>query len=382
MSARRRSPGEGGITERAPGVWQLQVSLPAAPGGRRRRKSVTFHGTKTAARAELERLRAQAGTHRLASEDPRTFAAAVAALLALADVEPSTRETYRRTADRHLAALGRLDVAKITPALLDEVYRRIAEQAGPHAAQRAAVVVRRALDVAVRYRWVHVNAGRDAAVPKVKRRPITPPDVGQVRQLLETAEGRDLAVWLRLAALTGARRGELVALRWSHVDLDGAALTIRQALARLPGELVVKTPKSRRPRVIALDPATVAALAEHRRRAVARSLAVGDPLDADRYLFARDHAGRTPWPPDGATRRFRSVAKAAGVTGVRLHDLRHAHATELLTAGVDARTVAGRLGHARASTTLDVYAAFVPAVDRSAAERAAGALDQVDGSSA
>jgi integrase len=85
-------------------------------------------------------------------------------------------------------------------------------------------------------------------------------------------------------------------------------------------------------------------------------------------VFAGDVTGTTPWYPDSASRRFRRACDDAGLKDVRLHDLRHYVATRLLSAGVDVRTVAGRLGHRNAATTLNVYSHFVPEADQEAAE--------------
>jgi integrase len=93
-----------------------------------------------------------------------------------------------------------------------------------------------------------------------------------------------------------------------------------------------------------------------------------DELADDGFVFSADVGGREPWYPDLLSRRLRSACRHVGLEGVRLHDLRHYVATRLLSAGVDVRTVAGRLGHRNAVTTLNVYSHFVPQADREAAE--------------
>jgi len=118
-----------------------------------------------------------------------------------------------------------------------------------------------------------------------------------------------------------------------------------------------------------LDRRAVALLRAHQRECAERALAVGARLGPDAYVFAADAVGIVPRRPDAMTHEFATVRTAAGVTGVRLHDLRHFMITQLLAAGTDVRTVAGRAGHRRTSTTLDLYSAFLPASDRDAAER-------------
>jgi integrase len=137
---------------------------------------------------------------------------------------------------------------------------------------------------------------------------------------------------------------------------------------------VEKDTKTHQARRVTLDRATIEALSLHRQTAVDRATMCDVRFDEDGYVFTSD-LGRTPWFPDSVSRRFRRLALDVGLSGVRLHDLRHYVATRLLTAGVDVRTVAGRLGHRNAATTLNVYSHFVPEADRRAADVLAQLLD-------
>lgn len=178
-----------------------------------------------------------------------------------------------------------------------------------------------------------------------------------------------------LAAATGARRSELLALHWSDIDEASARMTISRALVNGPNGLVVKDTKTHGVRRVALDPKTAEVLAEHRRRAEKASNACDVVMARDAYVFSHEPDSSAPWRPDSTTRAFRLLVKRAGTPGVRLHDLRHYVATRLLAAGVDVRTVAGRLGHRNASTTLNVYAHFVQDADVEAAAVLARLLD-------
>jgi integrase len=99
-----------------------------------------------------------------------------------------------------------------------------------------------------------------------------------------------------------------------------------------------------------------------------RARAASTLITSESFVFSHAIDGSSPWHPDSTSRAFRNICKQAGVTGIRLHDLRHYVATRLLAAGVDVRTVAGRLGHRNPSTTLNVYSHFVPETDQEAAE--------------
>ncbi len=176
-------------------------------------------------------------------------------------------------------------------------------------------------------------------------------------------------MFLVLAAVTGARRGELVALRWSDLDLERGALTITRAISEgVDGPVEHPRPKTRGSvRRLALDEATVAILAAHRCRHAEAAATCGVSLPGNAFVFSHEPDGSVPWKPGYVSLKFRRLRHSVGLDQVRLHDLRHFVATTLLGAGVDLQTVAGRLGHAGGGrTTLAVYSHFQQAADRNA----------------
>ncbi len=199
---------------------------------------------------------------------------------------------------------------------------------------------------------------------------IAPPTPAQLAKLQKAIDASDpeFGVFVRLSAMTGARRSEVLALRWTDVDLERGVVTIGRGLVQGPDGLVEKDTKTHQTRRVALDAPTTAVLTDHRSAAVERAQHCGVALADDAFVFAGDVAGTTPWYPDSASRRFRKACDEVGLKSVRLHDLRHYVATRLLSAGVDVRTVAGRLGHRNAATTLNVYSHFVPEADQEAAK--------------
>jgi len=223
---------------------------------------------------------------------------------------------------------------------------------------------------AVRWGWLMRNPVSVATRPEVPRTIVTPPAVPVVRILLAAAAAADptLATWLQIAVATGARRGEICALRWSDVDLDGATVRIERSVSATKNAgIIVKSTKTGRVRLVSLTDDAVDALRRQLLRAHDVACIGGRRVEAEDLIFTNDDQGRQPWRPDLVSRRWERLRRRAGVGGVRLHDLRHFVATELLSAGIDVRTVANRLGHARTSTTLDIYWAWVPARDRDAA---------------
>ena len=175
--------------------------------------------------------------------------------------------------------------------------------------------------------------------------------------------------------LTGPRRGEISALRWHHVDLDRAAVWVQRSNTQSKVGVVEKSTKTDRKRRVALDPHTVELLREQRERWVGRLDVLGGEFSADGSVFSPSPDGRTPYAPRAISQRYRRLAVRLKLRSTRLHSLRHYSATELVAAGVDIRTVAGRLGHGSGgATTLRVYAAWAEKADRLAATTIATAL--------
>ncbi|MGH9027637.1 MAG: tyrosine-type recombinase/integrase [Acidimicrobiia bacterium] len=289
------------------------------------------------------------------------------------DLSASVAPEYRRLLDRRiLPRLGRLPLSKLAPADLDRWYGelRSGDNSRPLAAnsvRRIHSVLHRALDQGVRWGWLDANPANRASPPAVRRPELTVPDPTTVARVIAEARRTSpaLACFLRLAATTGARRGELCALRWCDVDFEAASLTIRHGVVEHPTRgVVVQDTKTHAARHLALDPTTVDVLGAHRNGAA-----------DDAFLFSHASDGSRPWRPHYVTLAFTRLRNRLGLPSVRLHDLRHFAATQLLAGGQDVRTVAGRLGHADASVTLGTYAHFLAVADRRAAELLGQLLD-------
>jgi integrase len=293
------------------------------------------------------------------------------------DFSPKTVKETRGYIDRSLMpALGSRRLAKLKPADLDAFYRRLLTSGGsggrplaPGTVKRIHGILRRALNQGVKWGWIGINPATATTPPRVPPSDIKPPSPEALGRALRRAEvdSPDLAAYLMLAAATGARRSELIALRWTDVDLDRATVSIERGIVVGPHGLVEKGTKTHTVRRVSLDSRTMSAVADHRKRMIDRAEICGVEAAADAFVFSNTADGSQPWFPDSVSRSFKRLCEKEGVPDVRLHDLRHFVATQLLSAGVDVRTVAGRLGHRNAATTLNVYAHFVEQTDRAAA---------------
>lgn len=168
---------------------------------------------------------------------------------------------------------------------------------------------------------------------------------------------------------TGLRRGEVLGLRWSDLDLDAATVSIRSTRIRYGSTIATSTPKTARGnRTIALGPATVAALRVWRRTQAADRLLIGSSWQ-DTGLVVTIADGSAP-NPEAFSNLFQKLVKRAGLRPIRLHDLRHSYATSALASGVPVKVVSQRIGHADVGVTLKVYAHVMPGDDEDAARRA------------
>ncbi|MEX1008548.1 MAG: site-specific integrase [Acidimicrobiia bacterium] len=360
------------MIERSPGRWRLQVTADPDPvTGERRRLSRTVRGSRTDARHALQRLVVEAGAG-LQGGSTATVAMLLEQFMVTAALAPTTRQDWESVITRHLLpGLGHRRLWKLTARDCDQLYARMAATGiGPSRVRCAHVVLHRAFAQAVRWGWLARNPVSAATRPEVPRSTVTPPTAQQVRLLLSIAREVDpvLACWLQVAVATGARRGEICGLRWADIDLDARTVRIERSVSATKSSGVAITPtKTGRVRRVSLTIHAVEALRDHRTRAELAAIGAAREFAAADHIFTNDAQAQRPWRPELITRRWERLRTRAQLPHVCIHDLRHFVATELLTAGIDVRTVANRLGHARTSTTLDIYWAWVPARDRDAA---------------
>lgn len=230
-------------------------------------------------------------------------------------------------------------------------------------------IISGALTAAVRWGWIPYNPAPVVRLPSKRRPQPNPPTSDQMALIVETAwraeEWWGLFIWL--SAVTGARRGEVVALQWCDFDLGRGTVRLDENYVRGPNGMLVSDPKDHQIRYVSLDPVTVDLVRRYKADCTGQLLALGVPLSSDTWVFSAQPDFSKPRDPSAITRRYSRLVAKLGVS-TQLKQLRHYSATELLTSGVDLRTVSGRLGHADGTTTLRHYAAWVGAADQGAAE--------------
>ncbi len=385
MVVSRRGAGSGSITSRGENHWRVQVDLGRDPStGKRLRRRFSVAGSKKAAEQKLREVLTQRDHGVDLAPEKITVAEYLDRWLrdyAESNVAPSTLRRYRQLAIRLQEELGLVRLQQLRPAQIQAVYRRLELGDGSHRplAKRTVGhhhrVLREALHHAVRWQLLVANPADAVTPPRPVARELRTLSAVDVRALLDAIEDVDLRAFALVAVQTGARLGELLALRWGDLDLPAARLSIRRSLdyytiSAGPSFGEPKTARGRRN--IALSMTTITALREHRARQLEAKLRAG-PAWVDQDLVFPNALG-APAPKYDVSQRFIRIARNAGFTGLRFHDLRHTAATLMLEAGIHPKVVSERLGHSTIAITLDTYSHVLPHMQAEAAETLDAAL--------
>lgn len=302
-------------------------------------------------------------------------------------VKPSTVDTARVVVQRYLVpGLGRVLLRDVTVAVLDSYLTQLltggrlrSDKHGgglsPKTVRNVHGVLHRALADAVRWGLLPHNPASRVQLPRYERPAIRTWSAEQVARFVAHVDAHgdvDAALW-RLLLVTGLRRGELLGLRWSDVDLVAGTVRVAQTRVMLrDGSHVTTTPKTRAgSRTVTVDAGTVTALAQLKNLHDDLAAQVGGLAHE---LVAVEPDGN-PAVGERLLRRFRAAARAAGVPELRLHDGRHTAVTRQLEAGAPLHVVSHRVGHSQTSTTLNIYAHVLPDADRLAADVFGAQLD-------
>ena len=422
MSTRRRGRGEGSIVQRADGRWMGRVDL-GWQNGKRQSKAIYGRTRRSVADALRNALKAaEQGT--LSADERQTIGDFLKRWLqdvVRPRVRPRTFVGYEAAIEHHIAPnLDRVRLAKLTPQHL-QAWMATLETNGVSAGRRryARVVLRTALNTAIRWRLITMNAATLIDAPRTTSREIRPLNPDEARALLDACRDHPLEPFVTVALGCGLRLGEALGLQWPDVDLDAGTLDVRRAVQRFGGDVAARRPllaerkrlraalkaaprtpeaaetrarlarelqairaafakvktsihitelkSTRSRRTIALPAVAITALRSHRVRQLEARLAAGGHWQ-DRSFVLTSSVG-TPLEPRNVTRQFKALLTAAKLPDMRLHDLRHSCATLLLAQGVNPRVVMETLGHSQVSLTLNTYSHVLPALQRDAAAR-------------
>lgn len=298
-----------------------------------------------------------------------------------ATIGEGTLESYARNVRAHIVpAIGGVPLQRLTPAHLNAMYADLLESGrsdgggglSPRTVRYCHTIVRRSLQAAVKWGRVVRNVADAAEPPSPKvtragaRQAMRTWTADELRGFLAAQrETRDYPLWVVLAQ-TGMRRGEVLGARWSDLDLEAGRWSVRRTLTAVAHELRESEPKTDHGRrSVALDAGTARVLGEWRRRQLEERLALGPAWQDTGRVFTREDGADLH--PERVSERFDRLVGRSGPPRIRLHDLRHTHATLALAANVHPKVVSERLGHASVTITLDTYSHAIPAMQADAA---------------
>ena len=375
--------------DEATGAWWfiVDVGIDARNGRRRQVRRVGF-ATKKDAQAELTRLMTavQEGSH--IDRSTTTLGKYLDSwLIALptAGLRANTITSYERTLRRYvIPRIGGIRLQTLTAIDLDRLYGELlttgrADGTGlsPRTVRYAHVLITSALGDAERKGLVVRSVARAATPPSAQlaRREMRTWTADELSRFLDHIREQRWFALFRVLSMTGIRRGELCGLRWIDVDLDAARLAVRQSLTTKDYAVILGEPKtSRGRRSLDLDPETVATMRAWKAAQNRERLLLGPGWENRLGLvFTLEHGA--PIHPNTVGKVFDTRVKSAGVPKIRLHDVRHTHATLLLAAGANAKVVSERLGHSSVAFTLDTYAHAMPGQQADAAAAVARLVD-------
>jgi integrase len=366
---KQRGHGEGSIYQRKDGRWAASLTLEGS-------KRKTFYGkTRKEAYEKLKKAQHE-HQHGLLSTGPKqTIKQYLEYWLEevhKSTVKPATYIKYRSLLDRHvLPHLGYLQLQKLGQEHVQSLYS-LKQKEGLSAKTIRLVhgILHKALDDAVRWGRLNRNVCDLVSQPRPVRYEIQPLTAAQVQKLLECAKGQQrLDGILTVALATGARQGEILALRWQDVDLEQRTLQIRRTVARLQRFGYVETePKTLKGiRQIVLPEIAIDVLRRQRIYQNEARLKAGINWQDRDLVFSNKYGGYLD--ASKILLKFKAILKMAGLPDIRFHDLRHTAATILLEKNVHPKVVQERLGHSRISMTMDTYSHVLPSLQQEATDK-------------
>jgi integrase len=358
-------------------VWQARASSYAS--GKRRYISRQFRSEREA----VEWARAQGAFENRGTGGSKDSAAAffrrwIGYLEEAGKLEPRTLEGYRHALGKITPLVGGIKLSRLTTHDLDHAYARLRRAGGRNGkplGERSVQAVHRVTSTALRRacKWgmIAQNPAQDAEAPSPGRSAAKAPTPEQLQAYVDAATETEFLPLILTALACGFRRGELLALSWGDIDLPNRNISISRVMCEANGRFWMRPrPKSEAGRrEVAIPEALADVLAKHRARQAEEKLAAGESYRRDLDLVFARPLGE-PWRPSVLNQKIQPIAKAAGLPREcrMLHGLRHRHASDLLSGGIQLKVASGRLGHSDVTLTANLYQHIDKDLDRQAAE--------------
>lgn len=363
--------------------WSYVLRVPDPKTGKTKPKWVGGFESEKAAKVARDKARVAIANRDFAVPGKLTLEAFLRSWIDLHSkrIKASTAHKYRQLIELYLIPnLGQIKLSDLRPQHVEHFYSHYFENVGvsghrlsPNTISQCGAILKKALRYAVEVEGLlAINPAVRIPLPKSQKVPIAPWSMEELNTFLKSIGDHRLYFFFRLSAYTGARRGELLALRWS--DFDGRSILISKSRLEIGGvafEQHSTKGGTNGQRKVFLDPETIEQFQIHRRRQIEERIRIGEGWKDLDFVFSQEDG--SPLDPGTPTHLFAKYIIKSGVRKMRLHDLRHLHATELLRLGEPLHVVAQRLGHRDAMVTATIYAHVTNEQAETASERFARA---------
>lgn len=371
----RKARRQGNIRETAPGKWLMRVSLGEDANGRRIRLNKTVYGTKAEAQRQLNAAikRKDDGVEVLLTRQSLGAWSDEWLTVWCHGIAERTREDYRRILKRYLPPeLRGRQLPNLSAADVQQFVNSLtARGLSPRTVRMAHGALRTCLNRAVMLGKITRNVATLVELPRNEHHERHYFGPAEAKLFLRALPDEEWGAFFGILLLAGLRPGEALGLQWSDVDDD--VLRVRRALVTVAGRApYLSSTKTGKSRVIPLGPPVMSLLRAHRKRQLARRMALGATYHDQDLIFPNELGGFADLHNIGA-RHFKKLLKRLELPTIRLYDLRHSHATLLLVSNVHPKVVQERLGHSSITLTLDTYTHVVPSMQ----ERATECLDSL-----
>lgn len=359
-------------------AYRVRIDFTDPATGKRKQRSETFQ-TRKEAETALTRMLAERDRGTLVLPSTATVKEVLDQWLsnvAATKVKATTLEDYRATVEKHIIPiLGTIKVQKLTPARVQAFYaEKTAAGTGTRTVQLCHLRLSQALAWAERMGIVPRNVCAVVEPPTHRgaERTVWTPEQAETFFTAIT-EREPWHTFFLLIVTTGLRKGEALGLRWQDVDFSKRTVAVRQAIVTLDGKAKIETPKSPAARRLVVIPEeTAQALQDHRSRQRLQRMRVADAWADNDLVFCTELGAIIH--PSNVNRALTALVEESNVPRITVHELRHTHATWLLSHGLPVKDVSARIGHAKASITLDTYAHIIPGMQDNAVETVRGLL--------
>lgn len=378
--AKKRANGEGSIRKRADGRWEGRYTAGHDPATGKTIYKNVLGKTQAEVKEKLKRAIEDSAKLDMSKVGQYTVGQWMDVWFenyVKIKVRPSSHQTYRGYIENHIKPnIGSIPLNKLTSLELQKLYKkllgngrveRIESKKQPKGLSAKTVrninqIIASALNLAIEHRLILTNPANACALPRLEHREMKTLPVEQLTSFLREAKESGVFEMYYIELATGLRRGELLGLKWSDIDLEHGSLRVQRQIARIDGEIVEAPLKTKNAyRTLPLSADAIDVLKAQKKK-----------CGTSQYVFPSPTGG--PISPDSILHMLHRVLKRAGLPKVRFHDLRHTFATLALQNGVDIKTVSGMLGHFSAGFTLDTYAHVTTSAQKEAANTMGGVL--------